>query len=149
MTIPSPFFKDVPSIGDLEVEQVLEEYHVLLLFTCLDKHGNRYLCVCYNIHLHQDWLVVPVTTETLVSLLRNEMMIRQALAQVDKNAIAVTLDYETRKETYKELRHDSDELKELIRTLKELDVPMDATPTDDGDQESFEEYIEKLEKEAQ
>lgn len=148
MNIPKPFFKDVPTIGDLNVEEVLEEYHVLLLFTCLDGRGNRYLCTCYDIRQHQDWLVVPVTPDTLMGLLRDELTIRQALAEVNKNAIAISLDYETRKETSRIMAPDSAELKDLLRALKALDEPMDTASMDAGQRRKLDGYVERLRKEG-
>lgn len=45
MAIPSPYFKSVPDIGDLEMEQIIVDYAYPLLSVLRDKFGMRYLCV--------------------------------------------------------------------------------------------------------
>lgn len=48
MIIPDPYFRDVPSIGNLYMETVLEEHDFPLLSVLKDSSGVRYLCMCYD-----------------------------------------------------------------------------------------------------
>lgn len=148
MRIPNPFFKDIPTAGDLAVEQVLEEYQVLLLFVCTDENNRRYLCTCYNIHGRQEWFVAPITTGTLIDLLQDKITIHEALSSTDKDTFHVTLDYETRKETGTILKHGSPELGKMLQRLEKLDEPIGTTPATDYQQIDLTEYLDTLRKEG-
>ena len=52
MIIPDPYFRDVPSIGNLYMETVLEEHDFPLLSVLKDSSGVRYLCMCYDTRGH-------------------------------------------------------------------------------------------------
>lgn len=146
MTIPKPFFKDVPATGDLHVEQVLEAHHVLLLFICLDDAGNRYLCTCYDTHESQKWLVSPVTNTALIALIRDETTILDAFKTSREPSLQITMDYATRQDAYSRLEPDSHELKELHGQLTALDDYLHIRDSADLTPGQVEEYLEILRK---
>ena len=80
MNIPSPYFKDVPGIGNLELDEILVDYEYPLLSVLKSERGEYFLCMCYDVSgeresVVQRWAIVSITAERLKSLLRNEVML--------------------------------------------------------------------------
>ena len=133
MSIPRPYFKDVPGIGDLSVERILEEYDYALLFVLKDKDGKRYVCTCFDTRKCQRWLLAPISDENLVRLLRNGIQIRDTFLS-DTSAYYVRMDYKTREDTYK--------------MAKTCDIPRDWLPDEgylDAPPHEWDDYIREIE----
>ena len=77
--LPKPYFKDVPGIGDLIVEQVLLELDYPLVFVCRDNQNKLYLCDCCDVYEEQRWLISPATLKQIISLLKNQITVREIL----------------------------------------------------------------------
>ena len=45
MYIPSPYFKGIPQMGNLEMDNIFLENGYPVLFTCRNK-DKIYLCIC-------------------------------------------------------------------------------------------------------
>lgn len=131
------YFKATPRYGDLWMEQILVEYVYPILSVLVDSNGERYLCLCYNTIGRQEWVVAPTSKQTLIALLKNQITIRDSLANETSQVILVERCYETSAETARigriaELPDDA---------LPEAGEYMDAEPAE------WDEYISRLEKE--
>lgn len=67
------YFENVPKIGNLYFEQELFSFeNIPIIFVCIDKHDNRYLCVCDDVIDEESWIIVKVMNEELLSVLCDE-----------------------------------------------------------------------------
>lgn len=105
MTIPNPYFKNVPGYGDLKMEQIIVDYIYPLLSVLIDDLGKRYLCMCFDTRGSQQWLITPVANRTLASLLRNEITLSSPFENPCTKKIVVFMDYKTREETFQSLSY--------------------------------------------
>lgn len=80
MYIPSPYFKDVPEFGDLELDHIFLENGYPVLFTC--RNGKEiYLCVCRTVIGTQKWVVSKISFQTLEDMIMNRVSIRDAFVK--------------------------------------------------------------------
>jgi len=70
-------FESVPAVGDLKLDFVILEGIHLLLFTCVDKDDNLYLCDLCN---DGRWLIASITIERLYGMFNNEITMRGMFA---------------------------------------------------------------------
>lgn len=88
MYIPNPYFKDVPNMGNLEMDYIFFENGYPVLFTC--KNDERmFLCVCRTIIDEQKWVIAEIGLNTLVELMENKISIRDAFKKDNINACIV------------------------------------------------------------
>ena len=134
MTIPNPYFEKVPGIGNLSMEQILEEYDYPLLSVLKDSSGARYLCMCYDTRGAQHWAVVKISVSHLTQLLSNHLQLADAFLRCGHKTVFIRMDYKTREETY------------LFYEPK--DVPLDCIPEKgeflDAESGDWDEYIQLL-----
>lgn len=100
MTIPSPYFKNVPGLGDLRMEQIIVDYVYPLLSVLQDNLGRRYLCMCFDTRGAQQWLITSISDRVLASLLKNEITLSFPFEDSGTKKFKVIMDYRTRKETF-------------------------------------------------
>lgn len=99
MRIPDPyFFKDVPGVGDMTMEQVIAGYDYLLLSVLKDPKGNRFLCFCFDTHGSQQWLLTPISNKDLIDLLENKLELAAPYKNEETTKIKAVMNYETREE---------------------------------------------------
>lgn len=103
MTIPNPYFKNVPGFGDLKMEQVIVDYVYPLLSVLRDKKGGRYLCMCFDTRGAQQWLVTPVSIQALTALLKNEVTLSSPFEDPHTLKMRIVMDYHTRQEFFQGL----------------------------------------------
>lgn len=73
MKYPTPYFKNVPQIGNLYLDYIFIEVECPILFTCKDENKKLYLCDCIDIVKEQEWIIVPTTKEKIVKLIKGEI----------------------------------------------------------------------------
>ena len=67
------YFKNVPDIDSLFMEQVLFSYErIPIVFVCMDNKENRYLCVCDDIIDEESWLIVKINNSELLEILKDK-----------------------------------------------------------------------------
>lgn len=68
--------------GKLYIDKVLFEASYPILFTCVNKEKTRFLCVCcQNNASGKKWLITKTEADIIVSMLRDEITIRDAFLQ--------------------------------------------------------------------
>lgn len=134
MTIPNPYFKNVPGIGDLKMEQIIVDYDYPLLSVLRDNSGNRYLCMCFDTHGAQQWLITPISNKVLISLLKNKATLSFPFEDLSTKKFKAVMDYHTREETF--------------QLLDACQIPKEDLPEEgeylDAEPDEWEEYIRTL-----
>ena len=134
MVVPNPYFKNVPGLGDLKIEQIVVDYVYPLLSVLKDNSGNRYLCMCFDTRGAQQWLVTPIENSVLSALLKNEITLSYPFEDPHTKKIKVVLDYNTRNETFQLL--DANQIPK--ENLPNPDEYLDSEP------DEWAEYITKI-----
>lgn len=105
VTHPGEKFKNIPYIGELQLEKTFYAYHDKpVLFVCLDAYKNRYLC--YRCDYSEMWLIGQVSTEQLVAMMDNKIYLRDMFEISSKHLFVkwdgeiTTATYEIPKEAY-------------------------------------------------
>lgn len=122
MAIPDPYFKNVPGVGDLKMEQVIVDYAYPLLSVLQDKFGMRYLCMCFDTRGAQQWLITSIPNVVLAALLENKVTLSSPFENPGTEKIKVIMDYHTREETFQRLRADQIQREELPDAGEYLDA---------------------------
>lgn len=129
MSASKPYFKNVVNVGDLFFEYSFMYMDEPIVFTCVDKQRNLYLCVCRDAYEQVEWLVSNIDVYTLRKLVGNQISINEALLSNKKEIIQVIWDPKTKAEHSKPFLADNlpDDL------LPEEDVFLD----DDGESDEY------------
>ena len=77
MYIPSPYFKGIPQMGNLEMDNIFLENGYPVLFTCRNK-DKIYLCICRTLVEEQKWVITEITFDILKKLIENKVSIYDA-----------------------------------------------------------------------
>lgn len=73
------YFKNISALGDLQLEKILFEFDKEpMLFVCLDKRKNRFLCLCIDNIFSQSWMITQVSSRLLIQLIEDQISIYQA-----------------------------------------------------------------------
>lgn len=78
MYIPTPYFKNIPGIGDLEMDHIFLEDNYPILFICKNEEEKLYLCLCRTVVSEQKWLISEISLQTLEDLIYNNVSIYDA-----------------------------------------------------------------------
>lgn len=129
MSASKPYFKNVVNVGDLFFEYSFMYMDGPIVFTCVDKQGNLYLCVCRDAYEQVEWLVSKIDVYTLRKLVGNQISINEALLGDKQEIIQIIWDPKTKMEHSKLFLADNlpDDL------LPEEDVFLD----DDGESDEY------------
>ncbi len=137
MRIPDPYFENVLNYGDLRMEQILVEYDYPLLSVLVDRAKNRYLSMCFDTRGSQQWLIAPISSEMLIKLLTNRIALDVPYRKSQTCVIYAVRNYETKAETFCEMRPQ--------------DIPDENLPAKgeylDAEENEWETYIEQLREE--
>lgn len=98
MSASKPYFKNVVNVGDLFFEYSFMYMDEPIVFTCVDKQRNLYLCVCRDAYEQVEWLVSKIDVYTLRKLVGNQISINEALLSNKKEIIQVIWDPKTKAE---------------------------------------------------
>lgn len=76
MNQKSCYFTNVPSYGNLYIEQILFEDEYPILFTLHNRNNSiKFICSCCEIRNEQRWILTPVDIQNLIPMLRDKMTI--------------------------------------------------------------------------
>ena len=72
----------LPQIGSLWYENIFVSETHPILYTCIDKQNNHYICL-FSVESAKlrKWLISPVETQTIIDMLEDKITIRECLAQ--------------------------------------------------------------------
>lgn len=111
------YFKAVPNIGDLELEQILFQFDKTpMTFVCTDEIGRRYICQCTDVIINNSWIITKTSTDILTKLIKNEITIVEAFEKSSNKIITVD-----NKINYKELDFEQLSADELPDENERLD----------------------------
>lgn len=129
MSASKPYFKNVINVGDLFFEYSFMYMDGPIVFTCVDKQENLYLCVCRDAYEQVEWIVSKIDVYTLINLVGNQISINEALLSSRNEIIQIIWKPKTKTEYSKSFLIDSlpDDL------LSEEDVFLD----DDGESNEY------------
>ncbi len=103
MYIPKPYFKKVPSMGDLQMDKIFLATDFPVLFTC--RNNDRlFLCVCRTIIEEQKWVVSEIKFETLNKMINNQISIYDAFKSGVASCI-VSWNNNDKKEKYRPIKN--------------------------------------------
>lgn len=137
MSTSSPYFKNVVNVGDLFFEYSFMYMDGPIVFTCVDRQGDLYLCVCRDAYEQVEWLVSKIDVCTLRKLVGNQISINEALLSDKQEIIQIIWDPETKTEHSKHFLVDN--LPNDL--LPEEDVFLD----DDGESDEYvKQVIERM-----
>ena len=128
MYIPALYFRKIPSIGDLYLDEIFLQDDCLLLFTL--THDNRkFITICRsNIH-KQKWVLYEINDQILDEMKRGVLTLKQGIKAFPAGTSAVVLwDKETNDIHYRvfvNVAHDIESLDDNI---------MINEPTEDGEE---------------
>lgn len=84
------FLKNIPNIGELTTERVLFMFDKTpIVFVCIDKKNNRYLCMCTDSILEYTWLLAPIRINVLLALMNDEISIVQAFEKSNSKILLI------------------------------------------------------------
>ena len=132
MYIPNPYFKNIPKLGDLEMDNIFLENGYPVLFTCKNRE-KIFLCVCRTVIDIQKWVISEINIQILDDMINNVISIHDAFVKNNGYACIARWSKTNRHEEYEVIK--SNMLSE--KDLPEKDVFLD----DDG--ESLE-YLDKV-----
>lgn len=72
----------LPQIGSLWYENIFVSETHPILYTCVDKQNNHYICL-FSVESAKlrKWLISPVEIQTIIDMLEDKITIRECLAQ--------------------------------------------------------------------
>lgn len=72
--------------GELKLDRVLFETFEPILFVCKNSVGELYICVCcMSTGKMKKWLIAKIVPQIIISMLKNEITIRDAFLSGDAN----------------------------------------------------------------
>ena len=91
----------------LYMDLILVEYRQPILFTCIDEKSHMYLVTCFRADSQErDWLIAETEPERIISLLSNELTIRDAFPTGDCAVYWVKKARNTERPSVRECRAD-------------------------------------------
>lgn len=81
------------SVNDhrLFMDMVFAEYHYPILFTCVDESGAMYIATCFHADAREKkWLIAKTSPESIISLLCNNIPIRDVFPKGDRSVYLIT-----------------------------------------------------------
>lgn len=130
----SPFFISVPCVGDLNLEEIIVEDTCPIFFTLTSEKGKRYISVCCELYKEQRWVIAPITSNGLISLLTNKLSIKDAFfTQSNEKCFIAHWSKDNPK-----LRYDVT----VPNELPDQDLPLDEMLN--AEEGEFAEYIKKI-----
>ena len=72
----------LPQIGSLWYENIFVSETHPILYTCIDKQNNHYICL-FSVESAKlrKWLISPVEIQTIIDMLEDKITIRECFAQ--------------------------------------------------------------------
>lgn len=98
MSASKPYFKNVANVGNLFFEYSFMYMDGPIVFTCVDKQENLYLCVCRDAYEQVEWVVSKIDVYTLRKLVGNQISINEALLDGRNEIIQIIWEPKTKTE---------------------------------------------------
>ncbi len=84
---------DNNNIGNLKYDKILFESYYPILFTCLNKDNDLFLCVCcQNNKDIKKWLITKTSPEIIIKLLSDQITIRESFLKFTDIQLSITID---------------------------------------------------------
>lgn len=131
MKIPSPYFSEVPNIGNLYHLYTFYSLERPILFICKDSKRNLYICSCCELYPALVWVISRTSSEHLVQLIHNKCTIADLF---NKGIQKFVIEWEPKSE--KETAHEVNNFD--LSMLPDGDELLDA---EDGEFSDFENYL--------
>lgn len=94
------YFEDVIGIGDLFLEYIFFEFESEpILFTCVDREKNLYLCLCSEIRYGQKWLITKCNMNTLRAVIEERIDVASAFFR-NPFVVSICMDLQGVEESY-------------------------------------------------
>lgn len=94
------YFDDVIQLGKLYLEYVFYEFeNEPILFSCVDKDKNLFLCLCSEIRHGQKWIITKCSINTLKALIDERIDIASAFL-INSNVFAIHMDLQGVESSY-------------------------------------------------
>ncbi len=133
MYIPKPYFKNIPQIGDIELDYIFLENGFPVLFTCKNEE-KLFLCICRNVVDQQEWTISEIDFDVLSDLINNKITIKQAMQNDKKIYCLATWSKKSISEEYTVIKGEY---------LEDEYLPEDNIYLEDNEAETIE-YLEKV-----
>ncbi len=132
--IPTPYFSNIPNIGDLTIDYIFAELDCPIIFTCKDKNNKIYFCICVTMENIQKWAITKVDIDCLKNYFNNEISNYEMFVNSPNPIYILTWNYGCKKEDCKIVSSDM---------ISDDDLPPKNTyiNADDGE---FDDYIQIL-----
>lgn len=115
-------FVEIPGYGKLFVDKVIFESYFPIIFTCVNDNKDLFLCVCCkNNEQGCKWLVGKTFSKYIISMLRDEITVRELL--INHSVGRITVDYVNEKYT---ISYDNSDWKNESIFLPKEDSYLDA-----------------------
>lgn len=83
------YFENIPQIGILYLEKELFSFeNIPIVFVCVDKKNNRYLCICDDVIEEESWIIVQISDHELLDVIKDNTTVLSAFK--DKNLITAS-----------------------------------------------------------
>lgn len=95
----------------MKLDKILFEFEFIpVLFSCVDKYNNFYLCLCSEIRKYQEWIVTAIEPKMMIDLLKDRITIYDAFKNLNSKKTIIT--YKEKKIASEE--KDFDEINERL-----------------------------------
>lgn len=87
------YFSGISGIGDLAIKEIFFEFEgIPVLFTCTDKKGILYLCLCNEIRKTQNWIVAETSNQIIADMVADKITIYEAFRKSEGEKFKVYYD---------------------------------------------------------
>ena len=101
-------FYEIPSLGNLVIDQVIFETYYPIIFTCMNEKKDLFLCVCCCANESgKKWLITKTKPQVLVDMLRDRITVRDAFLKYPDVQVTV-IDSINKKEPIFDFENKSD-----------------------------------------
>lgn len=130
----NPFFANIPSVGDLNWEEIIVEDICPIFLVLISENRQQYISVCCELYEEQRWVVAPISNTDLIILLTNKLSVKDAFfTQSNEKCFVAHWSKDNPK-----LRYDVT----VPNKLPEQDLPLnEMLEVEEGE---FAEYIQKI-----
>lgn len=80
-TYENKCFLSIETLGELFLDRIIFESNFPILFTCVNKDKEIFLCNCCHRGKEITWLINKSSKESITKMLKNEITIREALLE--------------------------------------------------------------------
>lgn len=138
MYIPTPYFSNIPQLGNLTLDYILVEDGYPVLFTCKNEH-KIYICLCRTLVPEQKWIISETSISILKKMVQGEIPICKAFSMLGTKSCIVRWSKDNPVERYS-----------IFSTLdlQKSDLPDETIFLDEDDAEDAIDYVESLSREA-